>query len=53
MVINTKIESRKYSSLRTNLDRAKQERKYREDFKGDLIVMCVALVAIFTVIVVI
>jgi len=44
---------KKYIHLRTNVDRAKQERKYREDFKGDLIVMCVALVAIFTVIVVI
>lgn len=40
-------------NLKDSLDRAKQERKQRESLKGDLLVMCVALAAMLTFIVII
>ena len=40
-------------NVRNNLNRAKQERNDRETIKGDLLVMCVALAAILTCIVII
>jgi len=47
------MNSKYTSNLKYNLDRAKQERKAREDLKWDLLVICVALSAILACIVII
>jgi len=47
------MNSKYTSNLKYNLDRAKQERKAREDLKLDLLVICVALSAILACIVII
>ena len=47
------MNKRYTTNMRYNLDRAKQERKAREDLKLDLLVICVALSAILACIVII
>ena len=47
------MNKRYTTNMRYNLDRAKQERKAREDLKWDLLVICVALSAILACIVII